>query len=61
MDQKEVLRQEIEQKLRAACNQLSHIKTIMGETSWDFVSEKDVDIAFEAITDLMLKFKYTKG
>ncbi len=56
MGPKEVQRQEIEQILRSVCNQLSHIKTIMGETSWDFVSEKDVDIALEAITDLMLKF-----
>ncbi len=61
MDQKEDLRQEIEQKLIAMNTQLENIKEIMVEATWDGVSEKDVHKAMGAISDLMMKFNYTQG
>jgi len=61
MDQKEALRQEIEQKLLSMCSQLDHIEKIMVEATWDGVSEEDVHKATVTIADLMMKFNFTKG
>lgn len=61
MDQKEALRQEIEQTLRNMGRQLEHIKEITGEATGDDVLEIDVEKAMNTIAKLMVKFNYTKG